>query len=234
MNYNSCVPQSWKINLIKSYYYRIKRLVSKEIQDSEWLKIRELLIKNSFPPKFIDDQIEQIEISGLNENKETTKEKQFLSIPYINKVSEKFGRNIRKILEESGINIYVSYRTLKVGSYFSLKDSVSKFYKSRVVYKFKCPGDLDNQYIGETERQLFVRIQEHITPSNSAVFEHIESCYCCKNFSNIYDCFETLKVCNSYNNLLAVEALLIKKVQPNLNNKLGPYKGSRVKIKLFK
>ena len=46
--------------------------------------------------------------------------------------------------------------------------------------------------------------------ANSAVFQHIESCYFLKNFSNIYDCFEILKVCNSYNNLLAVEALLIK------------------------
>ena len=57
---------------------------------------------------------------------------------------------------------------------------------------------------------------------------------CLNMLKNIYDCFEILKVCNSYNNLLAVEALLIKKCQPNLNNKLGPYKGSRVKIKLFK
>ena len=28
MNYNSCVPQSWKRNLIMSYYYRNKILVS--------------------------------------------------------------------------------------------------------------------------------------------------------------------------------------------------------------
>ena len=46
-----------------------------------------------------------------------------------------------------------------------------------------------------------------------------------ENFSNIYDWFEILKVCNSYNKLLAVEALLIKKFQPNLNNKFGPYEG---------
>ena len=159
MNYNSCVPQSWKRNLIKSYYYRIKRLVSKEMQDSEWLKIRELLIKNSFPPKFNDDQIKQIEISGLNENKETTKEKQFSSVPYINKVSEKFGRKITKILEECGINIYVAYRAFKVGPYLSLKDSANKFYKSRIVYKFKCLGDLDNQYISETEKNYFFRFK---------------------------------------------------------------------------
>ena len=34
-------------------------------------------------------------------------------------------------------------------------------YQSCLVYKFTCPGDLINQYIGETERQLCVRIKEH-------------------------------------------------------------------------
>ena len=69
------------------------------MQDSEWLKLKEFLIKNLFPPRFIDDQTKQIEMSSLKENKETTKENQFLSIPYINKVLEKFGRNITKILK---------------------------------------------------------------------------------------------------------------------------------------
>ena len=47
-------------------------------------------------------------------------------------------------------------------------------YQSCLVYKFTCPGDLNNQYIGDTERQLFVRVKEHVTPTYSAVFKHIE------------------------------------------------------------
>ena len=39
-----------------------------------------------------------------------------------------------------------------------------------------CPGDLDTQYIGETERKIFLRINEHTTPTNSSVFSHIETC----------------------------------------------------------
>ena len=42
-----------------------------------------------------------------------------------------------------------------------------------LVYKFTCPGDLNNQYIGETEKQLFVRIKKHATQTNSVVFKHI-------------------------------------------------------------
>ena len=37
-----------------------------------------------------------------------------------------------------------------------------------------------------------------------------------------------------YNDLLSIEALLIKKLQPNLNYQLSPDKGSRVTINSFK
>ena len=43
-----------------------------------------------------------------------------------------------------------------------------------------------------------------------------------------------IKKCTSYNDLLSTEALLIKKLQPSLNNQLGPDKGSRVTINIFK
>ena len=57
------------------------------------------------------------------------------------------------------------------------------------------------------------------------VFKHIENCVFCTNCKIIYNCFEIIKTCSSYNDLLSSEALLIKKLQPNLNNQLGPDKG---------
>ena len=103
-----------------------------------------------------------------------------------------------------------------------------------MVYKFTCPGDLDTQYIGETERQLFLRIKEHTTPTNSSVFSHIETCKYCQNCDNISDCFKVVKFCTTHSNLLASEALLIKKYKPKLNYQLGPDKGSRVTLNIFK
>ena len=137
-------------------------------------------------------------------------------------------------METIGINIKVAFRTSKVGNYFSLKDKINKLYRNRIVYKFQCPGDLDTQYIGETERQLFVRIKEHTKPTNSAVFAHIEQCRICQNYNDIFNCFEVIKFCKNRNILLAVEAIMIKKLKPKLNQQLGPDKGSRITLNIFK
>ena len=235
MNFNACVPQSWKRNLVKNLFLRNKNLVTEELKDREWQKVKDLLIKNSFPTKFIDEQTQKINnIDPDRINNDTSENKQYVTIPYVKKISEKFSKNIKGILEEIGVKIRIAFKTEKVGKYFSLKDSTNSMYLSCLVYKFTCPGDLNNQYIGETERQLFVRVKEHTTPTNSAVFKHIENCAHCKNYSNIYNCFEIIKTCSTYNELLSTEALLIKKIQPNLNNQLGPDKGSRVTINIFK
>ena len=69
-------------------------------------------------------------------------------------------------------------------------------------------------------------------PTNSAVFKHIENCVFCTNCNN-YDCFKIIKKCTSYNDILSTEALLIKKLQPNLKNQLGPDKVSRVVLTFF-
>ena len=96
-----------------------------------------------------------------------------MAIPYIKKVLEKFGRNITKILDLVGIKKRIVFSTVRVGSYFFLNNSISKKFGSCVVYKFTCPGDLDTQYIGETERQPFLRIKKHTTPTNSSVFSNM-------------------------------------------------------------
>ena len=54
------------------------------------------------------------------------------------------------MFEDIGVKIRIANNTQKVGKYFSLKDSNNHMYQSCIVYKFTCPGDLDNQYIGET------------------------------------------------------------------------------------
>ena len=114
-------------------------------------------------------------------------------------------------METIGINIKEAFKTAKVGNYFPLKDQIDKFYRSCIVYKFQCPGDPDTQYIGETERQLFIRIKEHTRPTNSAVFSHIEQSKTCLNHYNIFNCFDVIKFCKNRNILLAVEVVMIKK-----------------------
>ena len=115
-----------------------------------------------------------------------------------------------------------------------MKDQIIKFYRNSIVYKFQSPGDLDTQYIRETERQLFVRIKEHTKPTNSPVFSHIEQCKICQDHNDISNCFEVIKFCKNRNILLAVEAITVKKIEPKLNHQLDPDKGSKISPNIFK
>ena len=65
-------------------------------------------------------------------------------------------------------------------------------------------------------------------------FSHIETCRYCQNCDNIDDWFKVIKFCTTHSNLLSSEALLIKKYKPNLNYQLGPDKGARVTLNIFK
>ena len=49
----------------------------------------------------------------------------------------------------------------KVGDLFSVKESVPKYLRSFVVYRFTCPG-CNASYIGETTCHLSTRIKEHL------------------------------------------------------------------------
>ena len=97
------------------------------------------------------------------------------------------------MLEDIRVKIRIAYYTQKVGKYFSLKYLINRMHQSCSVYKFTCLGDLNNQNLSETERQLFEGIKEHVTPTNSAVFKHIENCGFCTNCNIIYNCFEIIK-----------------------------------------
>ena len=163
-------------------------------------------MQNSFPNNFIEEQIQKRDNSNSDVSKNTEDNIHYFTIPYIRKISEKFSKKIKAMFKDIGIKICIVYYTQKVGKYFSLKDSINHMYQSFIVYKFTCPGDLNNQYIGETERQLFVRIKEHVTPTNSAVITQIANCAFCTN-CNIYNYFIITKILSSSNDLLSTKAL---------------------------
>ena len=117
MNFNSCVPQSWKRNLVKNLYYRNNNLVSEDLQNDEWQKVKELLMKNSFPSKFIDEQIQKKGNFETELMENTDDKKHYITIPYVTKTSEKFSRNIKAIFEGIGVKVRIAFNTEKVGKY---------------------------------------------------------------------------------------------------------------------
>ena len=116
MNYESCTPKSWKKNLIKYLFERNEKLVSKNLQEDELVKTKELLIKNSFPVKFIENEIDKLKRSKLENVIDGNKQEkaQYIAIPYIKKISEKYGRKLTKSLDQIGIKTRIAFSTTKV------------------------------------------------------------------------------------------------------------------------
>jgi hypothetical protein len=247
MNFNCTAPMKWKKSLIKCLLTRAYRLSSTHtLFTAEVETIRKLMKDNSYPStlfeKILDEFSAHHDIDNINfktgpevkHPMENNSQGVYLVVPFFGKSSLKFQRRVRNILAEHDIAIRVAYTTTKVGSYFSLKTRSSYLFNSKVVYRFTCSLEKNTSYIGETNRQLFRRIEEHRegrTPS--AIFDHLYQCTDCQNVPNISSSFEILHRCSSAN-ILSTEALSILQLRPTLNIQMGPGRGARVSSMLYR
>ena len=111
-----------------------------------------------------------------------------------------------------------------------MKDGCPAFLASNVVYKFTCSLDEGISYIGKTERHLFTRVQEHLTPShNSAVNQHIAQCTECQNKANKSN-FSIIRKCQSSQVVSLHESFLIRQLKPILNVQLYNNGGTLLNI----
>ena len=109
-------------------------------------------------------------------------------IPYVGKPSMIFKQKMSQIVKEMyDVKLRCVFTSFKVKDYFSLKCPSSPFLVSDVVYKFTCQCDTDTFYLGETDRLIGIRGNEHLDLNNSTysdVRTHIQ------NYEN---CFEKLE-----------------------------------------
>ena len=106
---------------------------------------------------------------------------------------------------------------------FSLKDRTPDELQSHVVYKFCCAG-CNASYIGETNRHLQTRIEEHtLKDKNSAIFKHLRDIPDC---TNKYDksSFSIIDRADTKFKLEIKEAFHIKICSPSLNKQVHAYK----------
>ena len=111
-----------------------------------------------------------------------------------------------------------------------IKPEIDKFKKSSLVYKFECPCNAT--YIGETARELDVRIREHNQKSrNTEIFQHTSTCEIYQNslpttttkmrstyhfhFRNFFSILKS-NLFNYYDRTCA-EAIFITLEEPSLN-----------------
>ena len=121
--------------------------------------LRSGLKMNGYPKKFIDNAMKT-----RQHVREKTKYPSSVSLPYIGSVSHK----IERILKEAGIQLYHSSENKLFRSLCTHKDSVNEFQKPGV-YRIPCECDL--VYIGETGRNLSLRLKEHKTNCEKAELE---------------------------------------------------------------
>ena len=106
---------------------------------------------NGYPPKFIDDAMKT-----PRSVREKTECQCSVSLPYTGSASHKMER----ILKEVGIQVYHSSDEKLFRSLCKHKDRVNEFQKPDV-YRIPCECGL--VYIGETGRNLSLRLKEHKT-----------------------------------------------------------------------
>ena len=57
----------------------------------------------------------------------------------------------------------------------NIKDSISAEQKSNVIYKITCPGCFQ-KYVGKTDRNLIIRLDEHGTKVDQPIYQHLCNC----------------------------------------------------------
>ena len=175
LNFNSSSHIAHKRSTIRSLVSRAFKICSEEYLENELTNIKEQLKNNGYPKKLVNREIHKYRIMNNNRNENSSNERierKFISAPYILGASERLQRILRPF------NLYLGNRSTNTikNQLVKPKDKIKNIEKCNVVYKIEC-NDCNSEYIGETGRNLFTRLEEHrkdvsIGKENSQVFQH--------------------------------------------------------------
>ena len=226
--YFSFTPTVYKSSLLRTVVDRAFNINSSwKTFHLDLKRIKENLQRNSFPIDFIDSRVKCYldHKIGDTKNKKSEKTPCYFKLPYIGKYSDYTNKKLVKIVEnlcKEDIRIKLIFTPFKINTFFSSKDSVISALKSNLVYNFSCAG-CNACYIGETERHLSTRINEHLhTDKKSHIYKHLQESERCKELANA-DCFSILDYSNTTYQRKIKEALYIKWRKPSLNKQVKSY-----------
>ncbi|XP_071578172.1 uncharacterized protein [Temnothorax nylanderi] len=166
VNYFSNHPLRYKNNTIISLVDRAILLSDKQFHNSNIRTVRDILINNCFPEKFIDKQINK-RLKELNYRKDivdsgnagsTFDARRHIVFPYVKGLSE----NIRRTVNRCGLEVLHTIPK-KLDSIIKRgKDKLDNMKETGVVCKIDC-NDCNVSYIGQTLRHLETRVKEHLS-----------------------------------------------------------------------
>jgi len=110
------------------------------------------------------------------------------------------------------VKLHCIQSTRKLQSWLSIKDRQALLNRFNVVYKLTC--SCGASYIGQTQRNLINRIEEHRTSPSSSVCRHLQANSDHRvNFHNP----EVIGSDNNWRRLQILESLLIQEHKPEVN-----------------
>ena len=251
VNWKSFSPRSWKIGTLKGLFRRAYVICSeKSGLDKEITHLKYVFSKiNGYPSKVVhntlQDVVKAIErekhlefVTSNNVNTMTTpsegskKEDVFpyMCLPYKGlegeKIINKFKNYISRFLPNEVKPRFI-YKGKKLGSFFSLKDSIKNEHLTDLVYGYF--GNITPnvaRYVGETNVRYESRTYEHsFTDKKSSIYKDAIK----NNYTILQDNFRVLET--GYNKTVdrkIAEALYIKELNPQLNEQVRSFN-----LKLF-
>ena len=158
-----------------------------------------------------------IDPNGSIQNTTSQGKQYFYKLPYLGRFSTIAQSKIRRLVNRycHDLDIKLVLTTFKLRNLFSVKDSVPRELRSRVIYKFTCAC-----YIGETGRHFSTRVLEYLSSDKSSyIFKHLLSSERCRQSCSA-DCFEILDSAPTKFQLKLKEAMHINWEKPNLNQQV--------------
>ena len=168
--WTSNLAYKYKISIIRNLFNRTLRLSSTlQIQKEECKILRNCLLNSGYPINLIN-KIERQSFTQANSAPPSAQKKTiFFGLPYIGKSTEILGKSVQKLINKHGPNsaqLKIYYKSnAPLSMKFQRKAKPTKMEPSRIsncVYKINCKN-CDKCYVGETGRQLSIRIKEHMS-----------------------------------------------------------------------
>ena len=228
-NFDSFVPFSYKVNLVRTLVNRAQRICSDvETFRAELRKLEEILCANNYPLSFVKKYISLFSTKERERQFGPDKKRLFLKLPFLGDgAASTFKKCFSRTLScFPGGQLALVFTTRSV-PISSPKDRLPVLSSHNVVYKYTCTCGCN--YIGRTSRRLSERISEHVPrwlatavrrpprstrPPDSAITRHLQNCEA--DPTAAHEHFSVMHRSGNVFKLQALEAISIKFYQPDL------------------
>lgn len=211
LHYNSHHHPRIKTGIISCLKHRAKTICSDSLVQQELNHLKDVFITNGYPPRVIQNTMTK-QKSTMTTPPSDDPKPATLYLPYIKGVSEKIEKQVRPL------NIRTVFRTsTTLGRHLTtVKSKIARDSIKGVVYQIPCK--CGHVYIGETGRNLKLRLTEHKRAvknkdPNNGLAVHVSI----TNHTILWQNAEVLTIEPNWSKRKVREALYIKRTKDTLN-----------------